>query len=152
MRTPKDRIRQAVAFEAIGLVLVIPLGTLMFQYPLGEFGMLSVIGTSIATGWNYAYNLLFDRVLKARTGSTKKSLRARVVHALCFELGLMLVFLPIVAWWLNIGLLEALLVDVAFVVFYLVYTFVFTWCYDTVFPDDDLPRDAMTADPRSTTS
>ncbi len=138
MRTSKDRIRQAVAFEIIGLLLVIPLGTLVFQYPIQEFGILGAIGASIATGWNYVYNLLFDRALKAYTGSTRKSLSARLTHALCFELGLMIVFLPIVSWWLNIGLVEALIVDVAFVAFYLVYTFVFTWCYDTLFPDQDM--------------
>ncbi|WP_227514551.1 chlorhexidine efflux transporter [Marinobacter adhaerens] len=30
--------------------------------------------------------------------------------------------------------------DVAFVVFYLVYAFLFTWCYDTIFPDTDAKK------------
>jgi uncharacterized membrane protein len=143
MRTPKDRTRQAISFEVIGLMLAIPLGAFVFGFRLQEFGVLGLIGASIATVWNYLYNLLFDHALKRWTGSTKKRLRMRVVHAVGFELGLMLVFLPIVAWWLDIGLIEALVIDLAFVVFYLAYAFVFTWCYDTVFPDPDSDPDPM---------
>jgi len=80
---------------------------------------------------------MFDHGLKRLTGSTRKSLKMRLFHALSFELGLMITFLPVIAWWMGIGLVEALIVDIAFVVFYLVYAFVFTWCYDTVFPDND---------------
>ncbi|MGP4845617.1 PACE efflux transporter [Marinobacter sp. 1Y8] len=137
MRTPKDRIRQAVSFEAIGLILVIPLGSLIFDFSLESFGILGAIGASMATGWNYLYNLLFDRALKKWRGSTRKTLGLRFIHALVFELGLMIAFLPVVAWWLNVGLIEALVIDAAFVVFYLIYAFVFTWCYDTLFPDPD---------------
>lgn len=96
-----------------------------------------MVGATIATLWNYAFNLGFDLALKHFTGSTRKSLGIRFLHAISFELGLMLIFLPVIAWWMGIGLLEALIVDVAFVVFYLVYAFVFTWCYDTLFPDTD---------------
>ena len=56
----------------------------------------------------------------------------------------MVIFLPIIAWWMGIGLLEALIVDVAFVVFYLIYAFVFTWCYDTIFPDTDAKKSNVT--------
>ncbi|WP_148861870.1 PACE efflux transporter [Marinobacter fonticola] len=137
MRTKRDRIRQAVSFEVIGLILVIPLASLAFQMPAEDTGVLAVIGASMATGWNYLYNLLFDHGLKRWRGTTKKTWPLRVVHALCFEMGLALAFLPVVAWWLGIGLIEALVMDVAFVLFYLVYAFVFTWAYDSVFPDED---------------
>ena len=136
MRTRRDRIRQAVSFEVIGLILVIPLASIIFQLPIGNTSVLGVIGASMATGWNYLYNLLFDHGLKRWRGTTRKTWGLRVIHALCFELGLMLAFLPVVAWWLGIGLIEALVMDVAFVVFYLVYAFVFTWAYDSVFPDE----------------
>ena len=137
MRSPKDRIRQAVAFELIGLLLFVPLSTLVFPFPLAEMGMLGIFGATLATVWNYLFNLGFDHALKRLTGSTRKSLGQRIIHALAFELGLMLVFLPVVAWWLDIGVLEALVMDLAFVVFYIFYTFLFTWCYDTLFPDTD---------------
>ena len=135
MRSTKDRVRQAVSFELIGLLLSVPLAALAFGFDTGKTGVLGAIGATMATVWNYLFNLVFDHGLKKVTGSTRKSLKVRFLHATSFELGLMLAFLPVIAWWMEIGLLEALIVDIAFVVFYLVYAFVFTWAYDTVFPD-----------------
>ncbi|QBM17939.1 hypothetical protein MARI_20620 [Marinobacter sp. JH2] len=139
MRTTKDRIRQALSFEVIGLLISTPLAAFVFDFDLGQTSVLAAIGATIATVWNYLYNLMFDHSLKRITGTTRKTLKVRVIHAIGFEFGLMLVFLPIIAWWMEIGLLEALIVDIAFVVFYLIYAFVFTWCYDTVFPDNEQP-------------
>ncbi|WP_328188933.1 PACE efflux transporter [Marinobacter sp. OP 3.4] len=135
MRTTRDRIRQAISFEVIGLLLSVPLAAAAFGFDTGKTGVLGVIGATMATFWNYLFNLMFDHGLKRWTGSTRKSLGMRFLHAISFELGLMLAFLPVIAWWMDIGLLEALIVDIAFVIFYLVYAFVFTWAYDTIFPD-----------------
>lgn len=144
MRTTKDRIRQAISFELIGLLLSIPLAALAFGFDLGRTGVLGVVGATMATLWNYVFNLVFDHGLKRFTGSTRKTVPVRFVHAISFELGLMMAFLPVISWWMGIGLLEALIVDIAFVLFYLVYAFVFTWCYDTIFPDTDSKEPATT--------
>ncbi|WP_286221992.1 PACE efflux transporter [Marinobacter apostichopi] len=144
MRTTRDRIRQAISFELIGLLLSIPLAAFTFGYDLGKTGVLGVIGATMATVWNYVFNLAFDHGLKRLTGSTRKTLPVRFIHAISFELGLMIAFLPVIAWWMGIGLIEALIVDVAFVLFYLVFAFVFTWCYDIVFPDPDTGEELNT--------
>ncbi|SNB57378.1 Uncharacterized membrane protein [Marinobacter sp. es.042] len=144
MRSTRDRVRQAISFEVIGLLLSVPLAAVTFGFDMGRTGVLGVVGATIATIWNYLFNLGFDHGLKHFNGSTQKSLRIRFLHAVSFELGLMLIFLPIIAWWMGIGLLQALIVDVAFVVFYLVYAFVFTWCYDTIFPDTDAKKSNAT--------
>lgn len=147
MRSTKDRVRQALAFETIGLLLSVPLAAFIFHFPLKETGVLGLIGATLATTWNYLFNLGFDHSLKRLTGSTRKTLKIRFLHAISFETGLMIVFLPIIAWWMEISLLDALLVDVAFVVFYLTYAFVFTWCYDIVFPDHDEPENSYVSEP-----
>ena len=134
MRTTPDRIRQAVSFEVIGLIIVTSFGILVLNYSMADFGLLAAIGATIATVWNYIYNLLFDHTLKKHTGSVRKSLKLRVLHAFGFELGLMVVLLPIVAFVLSVSLMEALVIDLGFMAFYLGYTFVFTWAYDTLFP------------------
>ena len=90
----------------------------------------------MATVWNYLYNLGFDHVLRRTTGTLHKTLPIRVVHALLFEATLLLLLLPLFAWWLGITLLEALLMDISFAAFYALYAFVFTWAYDAVFPPD----------------
>ena len=45
-----------------------------------------------------------------------------------------MILLPIFAWWLNVSLTTALVMDMSFAAFYMVYAFVFTWGYDTLFP------------------
>ncbi|MDO6825393.1 PACE efflux transporter [Marinobacter sp. 1_MG-2023] len=137
MRSTGDRIRQAISFEVVGLLISVPLAAVAFGFSLEKTGVLGLIGATLATTWNYIFNLGFDHTLKKLTGSTRKSFKVRILHAFSFELGLLIAFLPIIAWWMGIGLLEALLVDVSFALFYLVYAFVFTWCYDTIFPDPD---------------
>ncbi|SOE08717.1 uncharacterized membrane protein [Hoeflea halophila] len=134
MRTAKDRLRHALSFEIIALFIVIPAGAWMFSKPLGDIGIVAVVSATIATGWNYLYNLIFDHALLRISGSVKKTVGLRVFHAVLFEAGLLLVLLPFIAWYLGIGLIEALLMDISFAVFYLVYAFVFNWLYDVVFP------------------
>jgi uncharacterized membrane protein len=42
--------------------------------------------------------------------------------------------IPLIAWYLGIGLWAALLMDIAIVTFYLVYGFLFNLAYDRLFP------------------
>ncbi|MTH77953.1 PACE efflux transporter [Paracoccus aestuariivivens] len=134
MRTTSDRIRHAISFELLGLAIVTPLGALGFGLQVHEVGVMAVVGASIATGWNYLYNLLFDRVMKRVLGTVRKTMPLRVLHAVLFEGGLLIMLLPFIAWYLDIGLGEALVMEIAFALFYLVYAFVFNWAYDRVFP------------------
>lgn len=134
MRSPADRIRHAISFEIIALIIVTPLGAWVFGFQLHEIGILSIIGATIATGWNYIYNLGFDHAMVRLRGSVAKTVAIRVLHSVLFEVGLLVVLAPIFAWYLGITLWQALLMDVAFAGFYLVYAFCFNWAYDVVFP------------------
>lgn len=134
MRTTKDRIRHALSFEIIALFLVIPLGAWIFGRPLDDIGIVAVVSATIATGWNYLYNLMFDHALLRITGHVGKSIVVRIFHAVLFEAGLLLVLLPFIAWYLSMSLLEAFLMDISFALFYLVYAFAFNWAYDLIFP------------------
>ena len=47
--------------------------------------------------------------------------------------GSVMVFLavvPLAAWWLDIGLWQAFVLDIGIVLFFLPYTFAFNWTYD----------------------
>ncbi|SDW26013.1 PACE efflux transporter [Litoreibacter albidus] len=134
MRTTRDRIRHAISFEIIGLLLVIPLGALGFGMHAADIGVVAVIASTLATLWNYVYNLMFDKALIRWRGQVSKTVPLRVLHAVLFEAGLLLATLPLLAFYLNISFAQAFIMDVAFVVFYLVYAFVFNWVYDVVFP------------------
>ncbi len=134
MRSTPDRIRHALSFEVIGLILVTPLGALVFHLPIAEIGVVTLVSASLATLWNYAYNVIFDHALLRLVGRLAKTVVIRVVHAVLFEAGLLLILMPFIAWYLGVSLLTAFWMDAAFSVFYLVYAFVFNWAYDLIFP------------------
>lgn len=143
MRTAKDRIRHALSFEIIGLLMVTPLGAIAFDTPMHHIGIAALVGATIATLWNYVYNLIYDRMMLRWLGHLRKSLRQRILHALLFELGLLLALMPFLAWYLDVSLLTALVMDLGFAGFYLVYAFVFNWGYDVVFPLPAAPAQAV---------
>ncbi|TXM94587.1 PACE efflux transporter [Methylobacterium sp. WL103] len=134
MRTTRDRIRHAILFEAIGLALVIPLGSTLFGLPASDMGVIGVGSALVAMAWNYVYNLGFDRALQRLTGHTRKGLLLRVGHAVLFEAGLLVILLPPIAWYLGISLVEALVMDLAIAGFYVAYAFLFNLAYDWAFP------------------
>lgn len=134
MRTTRDRIRHTIAFEIIGLALITPLGALAFAMPMHDIGVISIVSSLVAMGWNYVYNYGFDRLLLRLRGTTTKTVRARIIHAIVFELGLVAMLMPLIAWYLGISLWQALVMDMAVALFYMVYAFVFNLGYDRVFP------------------
>ena len=134
MRSALDRLRHAISFEIIALILVIPAGAILFDVPLHDFGVVGIVSATLATLWNLGYNVLFDLALQRLTGTTLKSRIVRVLHALAFEAGLLVVVLPFIAWYLGISLWDAFVLDIALAAFYIVYAYVFNLIYDTLFP------------------
>ncbi|TCK30782.1 putative membrane protein [Ancylobacter aquaticus] len=140
MRGTADRIRHVVSFEIIALSLITPLGAWVFGVPMAEMGAVGAGAALIAAGWNYLFNLGFDHALARWRGSVRKTLGLRVLHAVLFEAGLVAALVPFVAWYLGVGLVEALLMDLALAGFFLVYAFAFNWSYDALFPINETPR------------
>jgi len=134
MRTFKDRVRHALSFEIIGLILITPLVSWVFRSPMNDIGVVAFVGATIATLWNYTYNLAFDHAMLRWRGDTQKTLPLRILHAILFELGILIALMPFIALYLGISLFQAFLMDVSFALFYLFYAFVFNWAYDIVFP------------------
>ena len=134
MRTTADRIRHVIWFEVFGLLLVTPLGALAFAMPFHDIGIISAGSAIVAMGWNYLFNYGFDHVLRRVSGSTAKTMPIRVLHTLLFELGLLVTLMPLIAWYLGVSLWQALIMDIAFAGFYMVYAFIFNLAYDRVFP------------------
>jgi uncharacterized membrane protein len=142
MRTTSDRIRHALSFEIIGLLTVTPLGAFVFDMPAHAIGVVSLVSATLATAWNYVYNLAFDHAMVKLGMGVNKNLRTRVVHAVLFEVGLLIVLMPFIAWYLGVSLVHALVMDVSFALFYIVYAFVFNLGYDKLFPPSPVPESA----------
>lgn len=134
MRTVADRIRHMVSFEIIGLIIVTPLGAWAFSMPLHDIGVVSLAAAIVAGFWNYLYNFCFDHLMVRFAGGTEKSLALRIVHAVFFELGLLILLVPFIAWYLGVSFIHALVMDIGFASFYMIYAFVFNLAYDRIFP------------------
>lgn len=134
MRTFRDRVRHALMFEAVALVIFIPGSAVVFNQPVNHMGVIGIASATIATLWNFVFNMGFDRAMLYLRGSVQKTLAIRIAHTFLFEAGLVVMLIPMIAWYLGIGLWAALLMDLAIVTFYLVYGFLFNIVYDWVFP------------------
>lgn len=117
------------------------------QSPLSSLG-LSVTMSSTALAWNYGFNALFER-WEARQPVKGRSWLRRAVHGLGFEGGLALILVPVMAGWLGITWWEAFVADLGILLFFLVYTVVFTWVFDRVFglPESALPASSPSSVP-----
>lgn len=136
LRSPLDRARQVILFEIGGLILITPPFAWASGVPaMDSIGLLAVIAF-VAAVWNAVYNTAFDWVEGRLTGRTadRRAYLWRVVHAVGFEGGLVLMSLPIVMAWTGMGWFEALLADAALALAYVAYAFVFNLAYDRVFP------------------
>lgn len=125
-----ERFFQAIGFELLAVLLCTPLLAWLMDKPVVDMGVATITIGLIALGWNVLFNGLFDRLLK-HLGMTQNSW-TRVLHALLFEGGLVAVGVPLIAWWLNISLLQALILDLGVLLFFLPYTYVYHWAYDVL--------------------
>ncbi len=135
MRTGADRLRYTVTFEMTLLVLLVPAGAAFFDKGWADIGLLGLILSTKAMLVNLVYNWVFDHVdARANRISSDRSTVGRILHAVGFELTLLVTSLPIYVWWLNITVLEALMTDLVVTSFVVAYTYLFTLGYDRLFP------------------
>ena len=132
MQGLKRRVVYISLYEGIAIVAASAGLALMSGQGLGHSGVLAVIASVIAVLWNLSFNALFER-WESRQTLRGRSVRRRVAHAIGFEGGLVAFLVPMFAWWLDVSLWEALVMDLGLVVFFLVYTFVFNWAFDAIF-------------------
>lgn len=126
------RIVQAVLYESIAVAIVAPTLWLILGHPPGSSLVLTVLMSLIALAWNYGFNAVFE-AWEARQSVKGRSFLRRLVHGAGFEVGLALILVPLMAWWLHLSLLEAFWADAGLIAFFFFYTVTFTWAFDRVF-------------------
>ncbi|MEG2962833.1 MAG: PACE efflux transporter [Janthinobacterium sp.] len=94
--------------------------------------VIATVTAAIAVAWNVIWNSLFER-WEARQARRGRSLWRRIAHALGMEGGLVLMLVPLFAWWFGVGLWQAFIMDLWLLLYFLVYTFVFNWTFDRIF-------------------
>ena len=138
--TPRQRrIVQAVLYEVIAIAFVGPAMGLLFDESMGSSLALAATLSTIALLWSYVFNGLFER-WESRQAQRQRTLGRRLLHGVGFEGGLVVLLVPVMAWWLKTSLLHALVADLGILLFFLVYAIGFTWCFDRVFGPPESAR------------
>lgn len=132
MSPTRRKIVYAVSFETLGTLVASVALMLMSQASAGSSLALSVLTATIALCWSHLFNTGFE-AWEARQPVKGRSIRRRTVHALMFEGGLVLICIPVMAWWLQVGYIEALVYEAGLIVLFMVYTYAFTWAFDRIF-------------------
>ncbi|WP_439864240.1 multidrug/biocide efflux PACE transporter [Pseudomonas antarctica] len=125
-----ERVFQALGFEGLALLICTPLLVWITGRPALEMGAVTLGLSLLALTWNIIFNSLFDR-LKVRL-QLSGGAWTRVLHALMFEGGLIIVAVPLIAAWMNISLMQAFILDIGVLLFFLPYTYVYHWAYDVI--------------------
>ena len=126
------RVVYLVIYEALAIAIV----TLALAFASGQAaehtGVVAVGSSIIAVVWNFTFNTAFE-AWESRQLVRGRSLKRRVAHAVLFEIGLVVMLVPLFAWWLDVSLLHAFILDVGLTLFFLVYTFLYSLGFDTIF-------------------
>lgn len=131
--SPKRRLVIYVVSYEFFAVLLTTVGLLVLGFSGGGSGTIAILSSSIALVWNYVWSSMFE-AWERRQISQKRTVLRRIIHAVGFESGLILALVPIMAWVLGVSLLQAFILDLGLLLFFLLYTFVFAWLFDLLLP------------------
>lgn len=132
MQGKQRKVVQAVSYELLALTFVAPLATWVFGSSLLQSGLVALAISLVAVSWNMLFNAQFE-AWEARQRRPQRTIARRVLHALGFELGLLLLTVPVIAYGLDISWWQALVSDFALMLFFLFYAFGFQWGFDLLF-------------------
>ncbi|HGI7036761.1 TPA: multidrug/biocide efflux PACE transporter [Klebsiella oxytoca] len=127
-KTLTERVIHAISFEGLATLILAPTAAWLMQRSVVEMGGLSILLATLAMVWNIIYNALFDRLWP--TFRVVRNLRVRALHALGFESGFIIIGVTMVALVLGVSLMQAFMLEIGFMLFFLPYTMAFNWVWD----------------------
>tara|TARA_R110000868_G_scaffold314754_2_gene575663 strand:+ start:393 stop:821 length:429 start_codon:yes stop_codon:yes gene_type:complete len=135
-RSVSERLFQAVIYELIAIAFLTPVYSWAFNMPFGN-SLATMAMTSLGVIiWAAIYNIIFDRIMYARTGrlAHDKTAVLRFLHATLLEVTITFIAVPIIMIMSGASIWIALLADIAFSVIFAVYTYIFYYIYDRLRP------------------
>ena len=139
MQGLKRKIVYVSLYELVAVIFTSFALAVLANLDISYASVAAVAASIIAIVWNLIYNTAFE-YWEARQIKRGRSVLRRVAHAIGFEIGLVLTLVPLFAWWLDVSLWHAFVLDLGMIVFFLVYTFIFNLVFDNVF---GLPASAV---------
>lgn len=128
----KRRVVYVSVFEIIAIILSTSFLMALSGTDAKSSLPVAVMVSVTAVVWNYLYNTAFES-WEQRKSIRIRTFRVRSLHACGFEVGLVLICLPVYMLWYNVGLWQAFKMELALLIFFLIYTFIFTLIFDKVF-------------------
>jgi len=128
----KRRIVYVTVFEIIAIISSTYVLMWLSNSDASESLPVAVMVSLVAVVWNFIFNTLFE-AWERRNKVQERTVLIRSVHAIGFEGGLVLICLPLYMLWYNVGIYKAFTIELALLLFFLVYTFVFTLIFDKIF-------------------
>jgi len=125
-KTLTERVIHAISFEGLATLILAPTAAWLMQRSVVEMGGLSILLATLAMVWNIIYNALFDRLVTR----VVRTLRVRALHAIGFESGFIIIGVTMVALVLGVSLMQAFMLEIGFMLFFLPYTMAFNWVWD----------------------
>lgn len=141
MQGTKRKLFHATLYEVIAIIVVTLAMRWLSDKGTAQAGGLALSTSVMALVWNMVFNTLFER-WERKQARRERTMARRAAHAIGFEGGLVLMTVPVIAWWLDMSWWQALVTDLGLVVFFLFYTFTFNWAFDHVFGPPDSARHA----------
>lgn len=125
-----ERIFHSVLFEAIALLFMVFVGSLITGASQGTMLWISVTLSLFIMVWNYGYNLAVDKAFGE--DRSKRDLKFRILHGLGFEGGAVFLTVPFLMWALDMGFWKVLVMDIGIMIFFLIYAIIYNWVYDNI--------------------
>ncbi len=140
MKPITRRVVQALLYEIGAIALTSPIIGFAFDASTSSALTLAAIMSTIALAWNYVFNAIFER-WESRQIIKGRSIWRRLAHGIGFEGGLVMMLVPLMAFWLNISFVDAFIAEIGLLLMFFVYAITFTWAFDKIFgfPEAALP-------------
>ena len=127
----KYRLHQAFWYQGLALLCVFPIVQKATGAPPTVLFLLISLSLLVCF-WTAIFNFIFDKFFQAPSPDNKRSWRIRILHGFIFEISVVLLTTPIMAWWTSIAIAQAIVLSVKISLFYLVYTYVFFLVWDNI--------------------
>lgn len=131
---PRSRkLVYAITFETLAILLSTVLLAILSQSQSHNSLPVAIAVSVIALIWNYIFNSFFE-LIESKLKIKKRTVMVRLTHAISFELGLFFFTIPLYMWWYKVGFIKAISMEITILVFFFVYTYLFTLAFDKLCP------------------
>ena len=132
MQGMKRRVTYVFFYEVLSFLICAMILAVLSVSTISHTGPLSLLIAVIAVSVNFFYNYAFEWWEKRQHSKTRTIFR-RVVHAIGFQAVLVTILIPLIAWWMQISLVKAFLLDFSLMIIIPCYTFVYNYFFDHLF-------------------